>query len=76
MSGSFSLELEQYSYNDYPISLLVAFVETSWCDLMKAFSTCNDSLPRKQPLRWAAPQTSGLVPALGSTTQGSKMNLF
>ena len=43
MSGSFNLELEQYSYNDQAASL-VAFGETS-------ISACNDSTPRKQLLR-------------------------
>jgi len=34
---------------------MVAFCETS-------ISPCNGSIPRKQPLRWAKPQTSTLVP--------------
>jgi len=37
---------------------LVAFGETS-------ISACNDSIPRKQRLRWATPQTS----TLGSYTK-------
>jgi len=57
MSGSFSWELDQYSYNDKTASL-VAFGETS-------ISVCNATIPRKQRLRWATPQTS----TLGSYTK-------
>ena len=59
LSGSFSRELEQYSHNK-AVSLLVAFGENS-------ISTCNDDLPRKQPLRWATPQTYTLVPQTGNS---------
>jgi len=43
---------------------LVAFGETS-------ISACNDSIPRKQRLRWATPQTS----TLGSYTKRKTLQL-
>ena len=64
MSGSFSMgqNSTHYSYNDQAAS--VAFGETS-------IFACNDSIPRKQLLRWATPQTSILVPAQAKHYIGS-----